>query len=103
MPRYFNLPHSKVGNVNINRTALTFFVFDQVDAMYATAYIFLTIVETSFSSFINVKVKAKQVRSIRIQQNFLKNSTERIQIQQKWGELVSLVEFALTKIFRRLF
>lgn len=49
---------------------------------------FLTIVETSFSSFINVKVKAKQVRSIRIEQNFLKDSTERIQIQQKWGELV---------------
>ena len=41
MPRYFNLPHSKVGNVNINRTLLTFFVFDPVDAMYATAYLFL--------------------------------------------------------------
>ena len=38
MPRYFNLPNSKVGNVN--RTALTFFVFDPVDAMYATAYLF---------------------------------------------------------------
>jgi hypothetical protein len=49
---------------------------------------FLTTVETSFSSFINVKVKAKQVRSITIEQNFLKDSTERIQIQQKWGELV---------------
>jgi hypothetical protein len=41
LPRYFNLPHSKVGNVNINRTSLTFFVFDPVDAMYATAYLFL--------------------------------------------------------------
>ena len=41
LPRYFNLLHSKVGNVNINRTALAFFVFDPVDAMYATAYLFL--------------------------------------------------------------
>ena len=40
MPGYFNLPHSKVGNVN--RTALTFFVFDPVDGMYATAYLFFT-------------------------------------------------------------
>ena len=32
----FNLSHSKVGNVNINRTSLTFFVFDPADAMYAT-------------------------------------------------------------------
>ena len=41
MPRYFNFPHSKVGNVNINWTALTFFVYDPVDAMYATADLFL--------------------------------------------------------------
>ena len=33
LTRYFNLPHS-------NRTALTFFVFDTVDAMHATAYLF---------------------------------------------------------------
>jgi hypothetical protein len=26
LPRYFNLPHSKVGNVNINRTAFTYSV-----------------------------------------------------------------------------
>jgi hypothetical protein len=39
-PRYFNLPHYKVVNFNINRTALTFF-FDPVYAMYATAYLFL--------------------------------------------------------------
>jgi hypothetical protein len=35
----FNLSHSRVGNVNINRTSLTFFVFDPADAMYATAYL----------------------------------------------------------------
>jgi hypothetical protein len=40
-----NLPHSKVGNVNTNRTALTLFVFDPVDAMYATAYLFLITVQ----------------------------------------------------------
>ena len=44
MPRYFNLPHSKVGNVNINWTSFSFFVFsDPVDAMYATAYLFLVV------------------------------------------------------------
>jgi hypothetical protein len=42
----FNLSHSKVGNVNINRTALTFFVFDPVDATYATAFLFFMVNRT---------------------------------------------------------
>ena len=49
---------------------------------------FLKTIQTSFFSFNNVKMKAKQVRSIRIEQNFLKDSAERTQIQQKWEELV---------------
>jgi hypothetical protein len=53
-PRYFNLAHSKVGNVNINRTSLTFFVFDPVDAMYAfglplTKHLFLYFLVYNYS------------------------------------------------------
>jgi hypothetical protein len=56
LPRYFNLSHSKVGNVNINQTPLTFFVFDPVDAMYASAYLYLYLLYGIYSEACNKSI-----------------------------------------------
>ena len=49
---------------------------------------FLKEVQTAFSSFHNVAVKAKQVQFIRIERNFFKDLPERSQIHKMWNELV---------------
>ena len=48
----------------------------------------------AFSSFHNVAVKAKQVRSIRIEQNFFKDSSERSQICKMCNKLVKAREIS---------
>lgn len=87
---------------NLDEASLAERVLTNIEEQEANILSFLKTIQTSFSSFHNVKVKAKQERSIRIEQNFLKDSPERIQIQQSGKSWSKLVEFVATKI-RRLF
>ena len=60
---------------------------------------FLKTIQTPFSSFNNVKMKAKEVHSIRREQNFLRE----LKSSKSGKSWLTLVEFTRTKIFRRLF
>ena len=73
---------------NLDEASLAERVLTNIEEQEANILSFLKTIQTSFSSFHDVKVNAKQERSIRIEQNVLKDSPERIQIQQKWEELV---------------
>ena len=68
-------------------------VLEKIDDLEPDIIFMLRTICTLFFSFHNVQMKAKQVRSVRIEQNFLKDSPKRDKIKNEWEKLITLSRF----------